>query len=108
MKKKTDHIWKIYKITNGKKCYVGLTSQNLSTRFSQHKKAARDLKSGATSRTKQHFAYTRKFYGDLLHGTWRIELLEEERDHAKAVLIEHRLKKKHETYAGFSQLDKKR
>ena len=108
-KPKTNLIWKVYKITNGRKTYVGLTSQSLETRFAQHKKAARDLQRGVTARTKRHFAYTRKFYEDLVHGTWRIQLLEQVKgDHAKAVRLEHRMKQKHETYAGFSQLEKKR
>lgn len=102
------HIWKIYKITNGKKTYVGLTSQSLPVRFSQHKKAARDMHKGVKTRTKHHLPYTRKFYGDLIHGKWNIELLEQVKgDHAKALRIEHRMKKKHETYDGFSQLEKK-
>ena len=49
----THHIWKKYKVTNGKKAYVGLTSQSLTTRLSQHKKAARDLKNGITHVTNE-------------------------------------------------------
>ena len=37
-KKLTDHTWRIYKVTNGTKTYVGLTSQKLLTRLAQHKK----------------------------------------------------------------------
>ena len=106
-KKLTHHIWKIYRVTNGKQKYVGLTSQSLPTRLAQHKKAARDLKNGVASRTKKHFGYTRKFYEDLVHGSWRIELLDQVKgDHHKALQIEARMKKKHETYKGFSQLDR--
>ena len=105
-KPKTNHVWKIYKISNGKKTYVGLTSQSLTARFNQHKKAARDMRRGVESRTKNHFPYTQKFYADLARGTWTIDLLQQVKgDHAKAVRIEHRMKKKHETYDGFSQLE---
>ena len=105
---KTKYTWKIYKITNGAKTYVGLTSQSLQARFSQHKKAAKEMHKGVSTRTKKHLPYTRKFYGDLVHGNWKIELLEQVKgDHAKALRIERRMKKKHETYDGFSQLEKK-
>ena len=97
-KKKTKYIWKIYKITNGRKAYVGLTSQSLTKRFYQHKKNASDLKNGVKLPT-THFAYTRRFYGDLLNGKWRIELLDQVKgDHDKAIKIEERMKKKYETY----------
>ena len=106
-KRLTDHTWRIYKVTDGTKTYVGLTSQKLLTRLAQHKKAARDMRDGVASRTKRHFAYTRQFYEDLLHGTWRIVLLEQVKgDHKRALRIERRMKKKHETYKGFSQLDR--
>ena len=53
-----------------------------------------------TSRTKRHFAYTQAFYRDLVHGTWKIVLLDQVKgDHGKALKIERRMKQKHETYA---------
>ena len=88
-KTKTQYLWKIYKVTNGTKSYVGLTSQGLSTRLAQHKKAARDFVKGKATRTKHHFAYTQAFYRDLVRGSWRIVLLEQVKgDHKKALEIE--------------------
>ena len=105
-KPKTSHLWKIYKVTNGTKSYVGLTSQSLATRLAQHKKAAKKIKNGSAARTKRHFAYTQAFYRDLINGSWRIVLLDQVKgDHSKAVKIERAMKRKHETYDGFSQLD---
>ena len=81
----------------------------LTTRLSPHKKAARDFKNGVASHKKRHFPYTRAFYHDLTHGSWKIVLLEQVKgDHNKALQIERRMKQKHETYAGFSQLDAKK
>ena len=65
------------------------------------------MQGSGASRTKRHFAYTRKFYEDLLRGTWRIVLLHQVKgDHQRALRIEANMKKKHETYKGFSQLDR--
>ena len=108
---KTSHLWKIYKVTNGTKSYVGLTSQSLATRLAQHKKAAKKFKNGSAARTKRHFAYTQAFYRDLINGSWRIVLQcyhlvdQVKGGHSKAVKIERAMKRKHETYDGFSQLD---
>ena len=69
--------------------HVGITSQSLSTRLSQHKAAARGFKNGVASRTKRRFPYTRAFYNDLTHGSWKIVLLEQVKgDHDKALRIE--------------------